>query len=265
VALPVDWNARLIGAHPTALNALFASIQLLLGLGFLFRRTARVAIVSSVAWAAGVWYLGEGLGGVAGGHVTALLGAPGAAFIYALLAVAAWPKSKSCGLSGSIDSQRPPHWTLIAWALLWIGFALLSALPANASVHAISSQLTSNASTVPSWLGSVDRGLASFVHRSGTGFAVGTVIAELAIAVLALGRGKLRTVSLWTGIVLAGIYWASGQSFGQLFSGQATDPSTGPLLIVLGLAALGVTRTTAAPATQTISRGDGSVSRPLAA
>lgn len=53
VSAPVEWNAHLIAAHPVLLNAAFASVQLLLGVGFLFRRSARIAIVGSIAWGSG--------------------------------------------------------------------------------------------------------------------------------------------------------------------------------------------------------------------
>ena len=91
VAGPVSWNAHLIAEHPAAANTVFASIQLVIGFSLLLSRSARAAIVASVLWATGVWYFGEGLGGVLGGHMTALLGAPGAALLYALLSCAAWP------------------------------------------------------------------------------------------------------------------------------------------------------------------------------
>ncbi len=79
VSAPVEWNAHLIAAHPVLLNAAFAAVQVLLGVGFLFGLTARTVIVGSVGWALGIWYLGEGLGGLGGGHVIGLVGAPGAA------------------------------------------------------------------------------------------------------------------------------------------------------------------------------------------
>lgn len=240
VSGPVEWNARLIASHPIILNGLFASVQLALGLGLLFRRTARLALVSSVGWAVGVWYLGEGLGGLAGGHVTALLGAPGAALFYAVLALAVWPGSVDV-ISGvdSSRSTRPPRWILKAWMVLWAGFATLNLLPPNISSRSISSQLTTNASTVPSWLAAIDRAMGSAVHGLGGGAVVLTVTLELAIGLLVLRQSPLRAVAVWAGIAISGLYWAVGQSFGQLFSGQATDPSTGPLLILLGLAALG--------------------------
>ena len=52
----------------------------------------------------------------------------------------------------------------------------------------------------------------------------------------------MRLPALYAGMLLAALYWAIGQSFGELFSGQATDPSTGPLMIILGLAAVGAMR-----------------------
>jgi len=256
VAGPVEWNARMIGAHPVLFNGVFASIQLALGIGFLFRRTARLAIVSSVIWAAGIWYLGEGLGGLAGGHMTALLGAPGAALLYVILALIAWPSSDNVTSRGdAFRSERPPGWIFGVWAFLWVGFAVLSVLPTNASTRSISNQLTSNASGVPSWLAAIDRGLASAVHASGQAAVLVTAAIELAIGVLALRQGSVRIVALWAGIAVAGLYWGVGQSFGQLFSGQATDPSTGPLIILLALAAFGASR----PSSQPNVEADGTV------
>jgi hypothetical protein len=115
-------------------------------------------------------------------------------------------------------------------------------LPSNSSARSIITELRTNASTVPSWLAAPDHWLASAVHAAGFGTIVITVTVELAVGLLTIGGGALRTVALWTGIVVAVVYWAVGQSFGQLFSGQATDPSTGPLLVIVGLAALGATR-----------------------
>lgn len=243
VAGPVHWNAMQIGMHPALWNSVFAGIQLALGLGFLLRRTARAAIVCSLAWAGGVWYFGEGLGGLAGGHMTALLGAPGAAFLYIVLALAAWPHSAYFAPhTVSEKSERPPGWILRVWAALWVGYAALNLLPANIAPSTIGSELNANSTMVPSWLGGFDRWLARDVHMAGAGATVLLVTVELAVGLLVLGDGRLKITALWTGVALAALYWAAGQSFGQLFSGQATDPSTGPLLILLGLVGLGATQ-----------------------
>jgi hypothetical protein len=239
VAGPVHWNAHLIALHPALFNVFFAGAQLALGVGFLIPRFCRWAIVGSVAWAAGVWYLGEGLGGVAGGHMTALLGAPGAALLYLVLALASWPSApRSEDRLAAVSKVRPPGWVGPAWAILWIGFAVLDLLPGNATSSALAVDLTTEATGVPSWLSGFDRWLAGGVHNLGPGIALLLVGTELAIGLLSLGRGPIRSLAIWSGITLAALYWAAGQSFGQLFDGQATDPSTGPLLMLFGLAAL---------------------------
>jgi hypothetical protein len=243
VAGPVHWNAVQIGLHPALSDSAFAGIQLVLGLSLLFRRKARVALVCSMMWAGGIWYFGEGLGGLAGGHVTALLGAPGAACLSVVLALAAWPSSvDSPERNAFVRSERPPGWTRRVWAVLWVGYAVLNLLPANISPSTLGSQLNANATTVPSWLGAFDRWLARDVHAVGAGATVMLVTIELAVGLLVLGDGRLKTPAIWTGVGLAALYWAAGQSFGQLFSGQATDPSTGPLLILLGLVGVGAAR-----------------------
>ena len=239
VAAPVRWNAALIGTHPALFNGVFAGVQLALGIGLLLPRTSRAALVASVFWAGGVWYAGEGLGGLAGGHVSGLAGAPGAALLYGILALAAWPGRPRPRSGPSTTPSRPPQWILGVWAALWIGFAALNLLPGNGSSSAISSDLSSSASTVSPWLADLDHALATVVHSMGAGAGALLVAVQASIGVLALRRGRLQRGALWAGIALALLYWAGGQSFGQLFSGQATDPSTGPLLALVGLAGLG--------------------------
>ena len=237
VSEPVRWNALLITHYPVLCNSFFAAVQLAIGVGFLIPRLRRPAIVASVLWAGGVWYAGEGLGGVAGGHANALVGAPGAAVLYGVLAVAAWP-----GTHSGVDHQpqRPPYWLLPVWAVLWVGGAVLDLLPGNRPASTFSAQLAANASSVPQWLARFDDGLGRGVHSMGFSATIVVVALELAIGLAALGPRPARSIFIVTGIVLAAVYWAAGQSFGQLLSGQATDPSTGPLLILVGIAALSV-------------------------
>jgi hypothetical protein len=240
VAAPVMWGARLILTHPVLFDALFASVQIALGVGFFISRAVRPVIVVSVAWAVAVWYLGEGLGGLAGAHVTALVGAPGAAIIYAVLAVAAWPaRSRSPQKSTVLKGERPPHWTIWAWAILWVSYAIMSCLPGNVRPSDVSSQLVANASSAPAWLASLDRALAAAVKWGGAGGVVLFVAIELAIGLIAFSHSRFRVAAVCTGMALAGWFWAVGQSFGELFSGQATDPEAGPIVILLGLAVIG--------------------------
>src|SRR3984957_11248950 len=95
VARGVNWSANLVDHHEVLLNAIFATIQLALGLGIAWRPTVKLALGASVAWALAVWWLGEGLGGVLTGTASPVNGAPGAVILYALLAVLLWPAARN--------------------------------------------------------------------------------------------------------------------------------------------------------------------------
>ncbi|WP_160311079.1 hypothetical protein [Streptacidiphilus anmyonensis] len=237
VAAPVHWAAHQINAAPVLMNIGFALGQLLLGAGLLWARTARWALAASIGWALAVWLLGEGLGGLAGGHTLMLTGAPGAVLLYALAAVLAWPERvPRQGRPGHRRrSDLPPStWAAPAWAVLWTGGALLQLLPGNGAVPAIASA----ADDAPGPLASLDRALASVL----TGHATATTVA-LAVVMAAVGLGALaprpwRTTAAWTGTLLALAFWTLGQGAGLLTSGQSTDPNTGPLLVLLAVAVL---------------------------
>src|ERR1700748_1553226 len=47
VARPISWDATLVGHHVVLLNAVFATVQLLLGIGIAWRPTVRVALAAS--------------------------------------------------------------------------------------------------------------------------------------------------------------------------------------------------------------------------
>ena len=94
IASPINWDARLVEHNTVALNAIFATIQLLLALGIAWRPTVRLALGASIPWSLGVWWFGEGLGGVLNGAADPVNGAPGAVILYALLAVLLWPADR---------------------------------------------------------------------------------------------------------------------------------------------------------------------------
>ncbi len=72
----------------------FALIELAIGAGLIGAsslRATRVVCAASIAWGLGVWLVGEGAGGLLTLHAALSTGAPGAALIYCVLTVAAWP------------------------------------------------------------------------------------------------------------------------------------------------------------------------------
>ena len=225
VATPVSWAAHLIGSNPPVFNAAFAAAQLLIGLGLLMRATARVALGASIAWALSVWYLGEGLSGLASAHASLLTGAPGSALLYAGLAAAAWPRPGSVG-------RRPARWLPIAWAAIWASGAVLELLPGQIGGDAIAAAIRSEAVGAPGWLAGVASWLARLAAHTGMVAVAAIVGAEVAVGAFALTR-PARAAALATGAALSVAFWVAGQDLGQLYSGRATDPNTGPLLVLM--------------------------------
>jgi len=239
VAWPALHSAHLIASHPVVSDLGFALVQLALGLFLLVPRTARAALLASMAWAAGVWAVGEGFGGIAGGTASALTGAPGAALLYAVLAVAAWPedaRSSDGGPAGPVGA-----WFAGAWAALWVALGLSALLPANRSAGRVAAQLTQVAGSVPGWLARVDHVVAGSIRDSGWAAVVVLTVAPMVVGLAGLGGGRVRRRAAGAGVALAVATWAVGEGFGQLGSGIATDPNTGPLLVVAALALLGTT------------------------
>ncbi len=107
----VSWVITNIGhfiePHIAGWNTLFALIQVAIGLGLLYRPTVRYALALSFAWALGVWVLGEGMGMVLTGTASALTGAPGSVFMYAMLGLLAWPTRTRSGRRAKW-AWRPP-------------------------------------------------------------------------------------------------------------------------------------------------------------
>ena len=89
--------------------------------------------------------------------------------------------------------------------------------------------------------GAIDRGLASAAHTLGFVAVVVTVTLELAIGLLVV-KAELF-VRLHSGRASGRRHLlGGGPELRTTVRRQATDPSTGPLLVVLGLTALGATR-----------------------
>ncbi|WP_132192463.1 MULTISPECIES: hypothetical protein [Kribbella] len=229
VSDPVHIAAMIIAAQPFWWNLFFATVQLLLGVGLLARRTARVAVIASIGWAFGLWYLGEGLSGLASGHASLLTGAPGSAMLYAVIAAAAWPSGRG--------DRAPAPWLVWGWAFLWVGSAVLQLLPGQNTGQGLSSLLSTSAGQAPHWLARLDLSAAIWANHHGTLAVYGLVAVEFLVGIGALTR-KGRVWALVIGFLLIIAIWAVGQGFGLLFSGQATDPNSGPLVALMAIALL---------------------------
>jgi hypothetical protein len=228
VAGPVHWAANLVAAHPVAWDVPFGIIQLALGVGLLIPRTARLTLAASLPWAIGVWWLGEGLSGLASGNASLLSGAPGSVSLYAVLALAAWPRRGRSDIT-------PARWLPLAWATLWVGAAVLQLLPMNNSGADVSSAMTANGS--PSWLAGFQSSFAGWIAHHGT-LSVAVLVATYALIGLAVLYRRTLAVAAAAGLLLALAIWVIAQNFGALYTGQATDPNTAPLIAVMAAALL---------------------------
>ena len=229
--------SRLVLHDPAGWDAAFAATQLLLGAGLLWRRSVRAALAASIGWALAVWWFGESLGGVLSGSASPITGAPGAVILYALLAVAAWPRRGPGRPGESVAAGSPLRrgGAGVAWLLLWASAAYFLRQPANRTPLALHNALAGLAAGEPGWLAGVDRAVAGAVGSHGAAVTIALAAACLAIGAGVLWRGTARP-ALILSVAVALAIWVLGENFGGLLTGQATDPNSGPLLILLAAA-----------------------------
>jgi hypothetical protein len=235
VASPITWSATFIDHHLVAVNAIFATVQVALGLGIAWRPTVRLALGASVAWALGVWWFGEGLGSVLTGNASPLNGAPGAVILYALLAVLLWPADRDRAapfIAGRAVGRRVAQ---ALWLVLWASLAFFALQPAARAPRAISGMISNMASGQPGWLAWIDQHAASALGRQGL---AASIVLATALVVVAAGPylpTRLARAAIALAVVLAVAIWLA-EGLGGLFTGGGTDPNSGPLLALLAVA-----------------------------
>jgi hypothetical protein len=235
VASPVSWSAALIAHHLAVLNAIFATVQVVLGLGIAWRPAARLALAASVLWSLAVWFLGEGLGGVLAGPASLTDGAPGAVILYGLLAVLLWPARHERPARFIAARAVGARAALTLWTVLWASMACFALQPGYRTPHGLSGEIKDMAGGQPAWVTWPVTHLAGLL--AGQGLLTACLLAA-AFAVTALGAWlPVRTAraAIVLALVLAAFLWL-GQGLGGLFTGGSTDPSSGPLLVLLALA-----------------------------
>jgi hypothetical protein len=226
--------AKMLSAHPVAWNATFASFQVGLGLGLLWRRTANLARGASIGWALGVWIIGEGFGGMFMSGTSLVTGAPGAALLYAVAAVLLWPSSRNDGPAVADSGPLGPRLSKWVWTALWTGAALLELEAVNHARAVPSAQLANGADGEPQGLAALNTAAGHLVAGHGAVFA-----ALVGLTAVTVGWGVLwtaaRRATLGAASIAAVAFWIVGQDLGAVMTGQGTDPGTGPLLVLLAL------------------------------
>ncbi len=243
---PVSWSittlAHFVRPDVGVWNFLFALIQLLIGVGMLFRRTVKPAIVIMAVWAFGVWWFGEGFGQLLTGNASPLTGAPGAVLLYPAIALLVWPTkpttddvqpgiASSAGATGPLGSGAP----LYVWSGFWLLSASLWLFPANRGPGAIGSTVSSAANGEPSWLAHFETSVANALPHGGS--PLPWILALLSLAIAA-GPWLFRRFGpfLAAGVALEVVFWATGMAFGAMFTGMGTDPNIAPLVALLAFA-----------------------------
>jgi hypothetical protein len=247
---PASLATRIIAHDVVAWNAAFATIQLALAAGLLWRRTARAALYGTVAWGVAVWLLAEGAGGIfsrMAGMADPLTGAPGAAVIYALIALLIWPaRTRTAGTTDTAGSTTGDssvadgsplgrRGARAAWLVLWGSLAYLAVQPGVWSAAAMRGTFTGLASGEPHWLAAMNNAFAAAFGQHAT-----VVSIALTTAFALAGAGILWPATARPALVLAAalavFIWVAGEDFGGILTGHATDPNSGPLLVLLAAA-----------------------------
>lgn len=203
-------------------------VQVVLGLALLTDRWPRAAVVASVAWAAGVWLVGEGLGLLPTGFAMLAFGAPGPAVLYAALGLLAWPRA------GGRDLDRRA-W-LGAWLAYWVGGAFLHVPWVYPAGRVLSANFEEAGLGQPGWLEAPAHAAARAVAAEPLLWSVGLAAVELAVGLGALAPRDGARWALVAAVAVAAAFWVVGQELGGMLAAGATDVGTAPLVVVLALA-----------------------------
>ncbi len=238
VANVIEGVTNLLLPHAAVWNALFATTQLAIGAGLLWRRTAKAAPVASFAWVLGVWVIGEGLGGLLTPVMgSPLAGFPGAVLLYGMLGLVLWPTGRPERHAVADAGPLGARGARALWALLWFGAAVeqvgagFGQFTPKAVMTAV---IAMNEPGEPGWLVHLDKLATTTTRVVGNPLALLLALLEVLIGVLVLRGHEVKFV-LWAAIVVAGVFWVVGQDFGGILSGGATDPGAGPLYILLAM------------------------------
>ncbi len=234
VSHTITWNGSIVYHAPILTNTLFAGIQFLIAFGIVWKRSCKPALALSIVWALAVWWFGEGAGGTFQGTATPFGGGPGGVLFYAVLAVLLWPREGSntpflAARSVGLKAARA------IWVAMWGLLALLSVVGSGRSSEALHDLVARANTGQPGWLAHIDRVSASFFLDHGATAAILLAILCLIVAASVFLRPQIAQVTLVIGIAAFAAIWVAVQNFGGILAGGATDPNSGPLVIVLAL------------------------------
>jgi len=234
VAHSITWADLVIGHHSVVADAFFAVVQVLIGFGIAWRPTVKPALALSIAWSCGVWWFGEGLGGLFSGTANPVNGAPGAVLLYAVLAVLLWPTDRTMATTRFVAARAVGESVARGvWVVLWGLLGCVALLGANRSPQGLRQIVSQMATGQPHWLAGLDHHVANLLAHRGLGVSVGLAAILGIIAVGVFLPARLARVTVVLALVLSAGIWVLGENFGGIFTGSGTDPNSGPLLMLI--------------------------------
>ncbi len=237
VAHSITWADLVIGHHSVVADAIFAVVQVLIGFGIAWRPTIRPALALSIVWSCGVWWFGEGLGGLFSGTANPVNGAPGAVLLYAVLAVLLWPADRTTATTGFAAARAVGEPVARGvWVVLWGLLGCFAVLGANRSPQGLRQLVSQMASGQPRWLAGLDHHVANLLAHRGLGVSVALAVILGIIAVGVFLPARLARTTVVLALVLGAGIWVLGENFGGIFTRSGTDPNSGPLLMLIAAA-----------------------------
>lgn len=230
----LGWNIQFWTNHPVGADVMATLLQVWIGILLLVcmdRFWGRVALWVSIFWGIGIWFLGEGMGGILTGHITWLTGAPGSVVFYVVGAVLLllpedwWTSGR---VQKRIRSGLGVFWLTVAIAQAWpaAGFWQGSTL----------SQIFAAAAGMPQPFYVADP-----IAVMETAASLNPAIWNAVFVTIMLGLGVLYLSNVPSrfvaGLTLSWLLfsWWMGQDFGVM-GGIGTDPNSSPVMALLLLA-----------------------------
>jgi len=235
IAHTITWNGSIVYHQPILTNAAFASIQFLIAFGIVWRRTTTAALGLSAVWALGVWWFGEGAGGIFLGTATPFGGGPGGVLFYAVLAVLLWPSE---GSDQPFVAARTVGVRVAKgiWAAVWGILAVLALVGSGRSPQALHDLVAKVDNGQPGWLAHIDRSSASLFLHHGTTAAILLALVCVIVASGVFLSPQPAQVTIVLAIVVFAAIWVAVQDFGGILAGGATDPNSGLPILLFALA-----------------------------
>jgi len=122
--------------------------------------------------------------------------------------------------------------------VLWLSLAYLALASGSRAPGALSRAIADMGTGEPGWVAAIERGTASAF--SGQGGLAGSVVLGVLLAAVAVGIflpwPTVVKATLVLAMLVALVTWVTGEAFGMIMAGGATDPNSGPLLALLAVA-----------------------------